>query len=116
MLKNRGRIAAFLLAGFLIAASAAVEAAETRVVGGSAIRNVTADTLLKTGSGDLVGIFVASSTSCTIKLWDNTAGSGTVLVNTFSASAATWYPLPFRFNTGLYLDVGGTCDVTVSYN
>lgn len=65
--------------------------------------------------GALVGIFVASSTSCTIKLWDNTAASGTVLVDTFSAAAATWYPLPFTFGTGLYLTVGGTCSYTVSY-
>jgi hypothetical protein len=36
-------------------------------------------------------------------------------VNTFSATAATWYPLPFAFGTGLYITVGGTIDYTVSY-
>lgn len=87
----------------------------TIVSGGRFYSNGTADALIKTGRGLLVGIFVASSTSCTIKLWDNTSAATTVLVNTFSASAATWYPLPFVFNTGLYLDVSGTCDVTVSY-
>lgn len=87
-----------------------------RVVGGESYLNTTADALVKTGKGYLVGIFVASSTSCTIKLWDNTSAATTVLVNTFSAQAATWYPLPFYFGTGLYLDVGGTCDVTVSFN
>ena len=115
MLTNRGRIAALLLS-VALACPGVAEAAETRVTGGAVAKNATADTLLKTGGGDLVGIFVASSTSCTIKLWDNTSAATTVLVNTFSASAATWYPLPFRFNTGLYLDVSGTCDLTVSYN
>jgi hypothetical protein len=86
------------------------------VVGGKYYDNLTADTAVKSVKGSLVGIFVASSTSCTIKVWDNTSAATTVLVNTFSASAATWYPLPFVFNTGLYVDVGGTCDLTVSYN
>lgn len=110
----RGRIAALLL-GVVLAG--AVQAEEVRVVGGSSPgRNITSDTLLKTGSGDLVGIFVASSTSCTIKLWDNTSAATTVAVDTFAASAATWYPLPFRFNTGLFLDVSGTCAMTPSFN
>lgn len=113
---KRGRLAAFLLLAFLTVCTGVAEAAETRVTGGAVAKNATADTLLKTGAGDLVGIFVASSTACTIKLWDNTSAATTVLVNTFSASAATWYPLPFRFNTGLYLDVGGTCDLSVSFN
>lgn len=112
---NRGRIAALLLGAVLLFAGHA-HAEQTRVVGGSWLTNSTADVLLKSSPGDLVGIFVASSTSCTIKLWNNTSAAGAVLVNTFSASAATWYPLPFRFNTGLFLDVSGTCDVTVSYN
>lgn len=87
----------------------------TAAVGGE-YTNLTADMLVKTGEGHLVGIFVASSTSGTIKVWDNTSAATTVLVNTFNASAATWYPLPFRFKTGLYIDVGGTIDCTVSYH
>lgn len=86
------------------------------VAGGKRYMNLTADTAVKSERGVLVGIFVASSTSCTIKIWDNTSAATTVLVNTFSASAATWYPLPFVFNTGLYVDVSGTCDLTVSYS
>jgi hypothetical protein len=85
-------------------------------VGGMGYLNATGDTLVATGAGFLCGIFVASASgSPTIKLWDNTAASGTVLVNTFTPAAGTWYPLPFHFKTGLYLDVGGTVDVTVSY-
>lgn len=86
------------------------------VRGGNSYFNGSADQSVKSGAGDLVGIFVASSTSCTIKLWDNTAASTTILVNTFSATAGTWYPLPFHFSTGLYVDITNTCDYTVSYN
>lgn len=87
----------------------------TRSLGGASATNLSSDTLVKSGAGNLVGIFVASSTSGTIKVWDNTSATGTVLVNTFSAGAATWYPLPFAFGTGLYVDIGGTIDLTVSY-
>jgi hypothetical protein len=83
--------------------------------GGRSTLNGSTSQSVKASAGRLTGIFVASSTSGTIKLWDNTAASGTVLVNTFSATAATWYPLPFAFGTGLYITVGGTIDYTVSY-
>lgn len=83
----------------------------------SSYTNLTADTAVKTGAGRLFGIFVASASATpTIKLWDNTAGSGTVLVNTFTPVAATYYPFPgVEFSTGLFVDVGGTVDITVFY-
>lgn len=87
------------------------------VMCGRSKSNLSASTnAVKSGAGNLCGIFVASSTSCTLKLWDNTTQATTILVNTFSASAATWYPLPFAFATGLSITIGGTCDFTVSYN
>lgn len=86
------------------------------VVGGSSYLNGSSSQSVKSGGGDLLGIFVASSSSGTIKLWDNTAGSGAVLANTFNAAAATWYPIPARFNKGLFITVGGTIDYTVVFN
>ncbi len=77
--------------------------------------NLAASTLVATGNGAVLGIFVASSSSLTLKLWDNTAGSGAVIVNTFSAAAATYYELPFRFKTGLYVTIGGSGDFTVAW-
>lgn len=91
-----------------------ISAAE-RVQGGNTAKNLTVDTNVDATSGDIVGIFVAQSTGCTIKIWDNTAASGTVLVNTFAATAATWYPLPFHYVKAMFVDVTGTCDLTVSY-
>lgn len=83
--------------------------------GGASYINLSASGQVKASAGTLVGVFVASSSSGTIKLWDNTSAATTVLVNTFSASAATWYPLPFKFGTGCYATLGGTIDCTFSY-
>lgn len=81
----------------------------------STYTNLTADTLVKTGSGRLKGIFVASASATpTIKIWDNTSAATNTLINTFTPVAATFYPFPdVEFATGLYVDVGGTVDITV---
>ena len=73
-------------------------------------KNITATTTVYTGTGGLLGIFVASASSTpTIKVSD---GAGT-LVNTFTPVAATFYPMPGRFNTSLVVTIGGTVDCTV---
>lgn len=76
--------------------------------------NLSASALLNTGLTKLGGVFCASSSTGTLKVWDNTAASGTVLVNTFSLVAGTWYPLPFIAKTGVFLTIGGTADITVA--
>lgn len=87
----------------------------TSVVAGQKATNITASTLIKTGPGFLSGIFVASASNTpTIKVWDNTSAATTVLVNTFTPVAGTWYPLPFAFETGCYITISGTIDCTVS--
>ena len=79
--------------------------------------NISSSTLIRTGAGSLVGIFVASASSTpTIKVWDNTSGATTILVNTFTPAAATFYPIPATFGTGLYVTIGGTVDCTVIWN
>lgn len=89
----------------------------TPVVESGNYKNITESTLIRTGSGQLLGIFVASASSTpTIKVWDNTSGATTVLVNTFTPVAGTWYPMPFFFNTGLYVTISGTVDCTVAWN
>lgn len=73
-------------------------------------KNITATTTVYTGTGGLLGIFVASASSTpTVKVSD---GAGT-LVNTFTPVAATFYPMPGRFNTSLVVTIGGTVDCTV---
>lgn len=80
--------------------------------------NFTASALLKTGTGCIKGIIVNSHTSGTIKLWDNTSAAGTVICNTITLGASErWIPLfELAYNTGLYVTIGGTADITVVYS
>lgn len=81
--------------------------------------NGTTTQAVKSAAGTLYGIIVNSNTSGTVKLWDNTAGSGTVLLNTFTPPTGTsqvyLFPMGISFNTGLFITVGGTIDYTVLY-
>ena len=80
--------------------------------------NGTTSQAIKSGAGVFYGFVVNSHTSGTIKLWDNTAGSGTVLLNTITLAAGSgFYTLPHgvAFNTGLFVTVGGTLDYTILY-
>lgn len=79
-------------------------------------KNTDASVLVKTGVGKLRGIFVASSSQGTIKLWDSLTAATTILVNTFTATGATYYDFAdVLFGTGLYVTVGGSCDITIFY-
>lgn len=78
--------------------------------------NLTATAAISpiTGPRKLGGVFCASSTAGTLKIWDSaTAASGPVIVNTFSLVAGTYYTIPAIAQNGLYLTVGGTADITV---
>lgn len=77
--------------------------------------NITASALIQTGPTKLGRIFCASSTAGTVKVWDSTAASGTVCVNTFSVTAGNGYELPADMKNGCYITVGGTADLTVFY-
>ena len=80
--------------------------------------NGTTSQAIKSSAGALHGIVVNSHTSGTLKLWDNTAGSGTVLLNTITFAAGPnfiSFPMGISFNTGLFATVGGTIDYTILY-
>jgi hypothetical protein len=73
-------------------------------------KNITATTTVWTGTGGILGIFVASASSTpTIKVSD---GVSTV-INTFTPVGATFYPMPARFGTSLIVTISGTVDCTV---
>lgn len=72
--------------------------------------------LVKTGCGRLRGVFCSSSAGGTLKLWDNTSGATTVLVNVFDLTAATYYDFgDVTFGTGLYATIANTAEITVFY-
>lgn len=75
---------------------------------------------VKVGAGKLFGIFVSSSSSGTITIYDSQASSTSdpKIVDTFSVSAGTSYvniPAGLFFNNGLYIVLGGTSAFTVAY-
>jgi hypothetical protein len=75
--------------------------------------NLSASGVALPRAGTLLGIFVASASSTpTIKVWDNTAASGNIVVNTFTPVAGTFYPIPSRVRTGCYISISGTVDCT----
>lgn len=80
--------------------------------------NGTASQAVKSSKGTFYGVIVNSHTSGTLKFWDNTTGSGTVLLNTYTFPAGSgMYLIPrgVSFNTGLFATVGGTIDYTILY-
>jgi hypothetical protein len=68
--------------------------------------------------GVLHGMFVNSSSSGTLKLYDNaSAQSGTVINNTTGTLAVGYYPLgDAALVNGLSVTVGGTIDVTFYFS
>lgn len=77
--------------------------------------NLSASGLVQSGHTKLGGIFCASSTSGTAKVWNNTAASGDVCVNTFALTAGTYYNIPADMKNGCYITIANTADITVFY-
>lgn len=79
--------------------------------------NLTADTAVKSTPGRCFGFICNSTSAGTVKVWDNTAGSGTVILNTFTPAASTVYAFAVAtlFSVGLYADITGTIDLTFLY-
>lgn len=74
--------------------------------------NLSASGVVANAQGSILGVFCASASTGTLKLWNNTAGSGAIIVNTFSLTAGTFYRIPASFAIGCYATIGGTADVT----
>lgn len=85
--------------------------------------NLTNSTLVKTGAGVFHGLVVgAPGTSITVTVYDNTAGSGTILYGPYVlGTAGTSIEMPgggFTFATGCYVSFSGTTDtpnISVGY-
>ncbi len=66
---------------------------------------------VKSGSGYLRGFYVSSTSSGTIVLYDNTAGSGTAMSGTITP-AVGFHRFPAKFATGCYAVLANTISVT----
>lgn len=85
---------------------------------GSNYIELSASGLVLTGPGKLTGIFVAAASGTpTIKVWDNTSGATTVLIDQFTPVAGTMYNFPNpRVTTGIYITIGGTVNCTAFFD
>jgi uncharacterized protein YidB (DUF937 family) len=78
-------------------------------------RNLTASAVVKTGFGKLAGMYVNSTSGGTIRFWDNTEGSGTVINNVITPAIGYHDLGDIAFSTGLYATISGTLNVTLHY-
>jgi hypothetical protein len=80
-------------------------------------KNITAaaTTVVKSGAGELRSVTVNTTAAGTIKIYDNTAGSGT-LIGTLKASVGEQtFQYDVAFGTGLTIVTAAASDITVSY-
>jgi hypothetical protein len=78
--------------------------------------NITASTLIKTGSGQIYGILVNSHLTGIIKVWDNTTNSTTAVGGQIALPTAgtTIDYKGATTGTGIYVElISGTADLTV---
>lgn len=86
----------------------------------SSYSNITAGTNVKSGTGIIRGIFVASASgSPQLKVYDSTVHrtGETILINAFTPVSATMYDFGsgIEFTSGVFVVVSGTVDATVFY-
>lgn len=88
----------------------------TPVSGAKSHSNLTASGQVSASPVELLGLFCASSSGATCKVWNSAAASGDIIANTFTLIAGSWYPLPFYCGVGCYVTITGTANVTVGYS
>lgn len=72
-------------------------------------------TAIKSGQGVLHSVVVNGGTAGTIIIYDNTAGSGTIIASFDSTNALATYVFDVQFSTGLTIVTGGATKVSVSW-
>jgi len=78
--------------------------------------NLSASATVLTGVGRLRGMYVNSTNVGTIKIYDNTAASGTIINNTITPAIGYHDLGNALVGTGIYVAIGGTVlDVTIYY-
>lgn len=69
-------------------------------------------TLVKTGTGQLGGIFVTGGTAGTIKVYDGVTAAGTLLEDIGSTNAIAFYPVKRGYADGLCVVTSAATVVT----
>jgi hypothetical protein len=72
-------------------------------------------TVVKSGPGTFIGLIIGNTTSGTITVYDNTAGSGNTIIK-FNASTTPFsFPVGAKFTTGLTVVTTASDQVTIIY-
>lgn len=77
--------------------------------------STAATTTLKTGAGALHAVTVQGGVAGTIIIYDNTAGSGTILASFDATAALASYRFNVTFTIGLTVVTSAATKLTVSY-
>jgi hypothetical protein len=79
-----------------------------------AYKNISATAQVTTRPATLLGFYVNSTSSGTIRFYDGTGTAGTVVTNTITP-AVGWHSLPVSFTSAIYAVIASTLDVTLVY-
>jgi hypothetical protein len=86
------------------------------LVSGVSSGPITSSGAVKASPGTLIGYLVCSTSSGTIKAYDNATGTSTaILHDTLTPAAGQFIPCNMAFANGLYLTIGGTISVVAVY-
>lgn len=92
-----------------------VGVAKTEYRGAGSYISTATTTTVKTGAGHLHTITITEAVASTIIVYDNTAGSGTILASFVASAAVGTYHFDVAFSTGLTIVTAGASKITVSY-
>lgn len=85
---------------------------------GMQFKNMSASGMISDKPCRIAGIIVSSSSSLTLKAWDNSAASGAVVFDTTAAITAPTSLSCHNIGTsvGLYITFGGTGNICVAWH
>lgn len=82
--------------------------------------NLTASALVKNGAAVLVGYYLVSTGGGSVKFWNNTAGSGTPLMDTQTPTDLGFYAVGGDYglaaSIGIYCTITGTISIIAVYD
>jgi hypothetical protein len=78
-------------------------------------KNVSATANICPRPGALLGFYVNSTSSGTIRFYDSATTTTAKVITNVITPAVGWHPLPVAFTDGLYAVIASTLDVTVVF-
>lgn len=76
-------------------------------------KNMSASANVLPRAGALLGFYVNSTSSGTIRFYDSATTTTTTAITNTITPAVGWHPLPVAVANGVYAVIGATLDVTV---